>query len=200
MNQQHGGLALPGVVGPSQTEEQQILDRWNIYDQTEAELAQEGILPEQLPTFVFPNITRELITAPDHETYADACRCVNAWLSYVEERIADTENALAMRNRQQRDAEDLIRGKILNAVPEGSKAPTLKYQDSLIQSSPTYRELDDDIHRLEHKLRKYRAKFNGYERDAKFLSRNIELKRMSWERGHTTGASRREPSFPGRMG
>jgi hypothetical protein len=115
---------------------------------------------------------------------------VNAWLGFVEERIADTENRLAMKRRQRTDVEDLIRSNILSTIPEGGKVPTLKVQGTIIQSSPTHRELETEIHILKHKLRRYQAKFNSYDRDRQFLSRNVENRRMSWEGGRSQAGGR----------
>lgn len=195
---QQPGLALPTVVGPSQGEEQAIEARWDTYKRAEAELAQEGVFPEQQPNFVFPDLTRELLTSHDNSGYADACRCANAWLDYVADRIADTENRLAQLMGQHIDVQEVIREKILQAVPIGKKLPTKAEQENIIKSSPRYRELATEMQLLQQKNRKYKVKADKYDRAIKLLSRNVEIRRQSWEGGRSQ-AGGRPGTVPGRM-
>jgi len=197
---QYPGLHLPEIIGPSEEDSAVIEARWNTLPIVEAELAQEGFFPLAQPTFIFPEITLNILTSPNTEQYTDAYRCAVAWVDYTRDKVARTELELLQLKNTQSEMERTLRNRLIAGTKANTKRPTVQEMNDYVANDPVYSNLVLRMQYLRQKEMVYKSDLERFQDAVKLMSRNVEIRRENWGAGSSqAGQPPFRPGMPGRL-
>lgn len=185
-----GGLSIPGGVGLSTGEVQEILTRFATLSDVEENLAKMGFPAQrEQPNFPLPEITVSVLTKYNNDQYSEVYAQLLAWFNYLVPIHADAKAALLQAQNQL----DLVEASTQERLVEQNKNKT-KGEGRLTEAEiknkvlcdPTYQTALLEVQTRKQAFIKLDAYWDIADRGLKVISRQIEVKKIEF------GGSNRE--------
>jgi hypothetical protein len=177
------GLKLPTNLGaPERTPvNKKIRERWDTFDEVEAELQAKGFTDCPRPNSEFPNLTpKELVETPNKE-YTALHGTYLEWFRYTAEDFSRLRARILQVKNEMEDIElDIKRD--MRSQP-GTKKPTEEELNIAVGLHTRYRELKVLLQRADQAKMLLETKVDYLERSLRVISRQVELRKIDAGQG-----------------
>lgn len=202
MNIPQGGLQLPDMIASvGAAKEAAIHSNWDTYalakDHVEMEL---GFPPPAEPQVSPPNITLQDLEA-NGKDYTDRYLALLHWFNYAQEKEAEAESWIIQFENEMKQIAATMReamrersGKTNRAGER--KAPPAAEMEDKIRLNERYLELNTQLQYHTHVKKLVQAKREGFEAKLKLMSRQVEIKRLDYEKTNRGGNMQGDRGIP----
>ncbi len=178
-----GGLHLPKKLGVAHSVAEVAHDTWSTFESVQEELAQRGLPPLPVPPYTYPGAITIAQLTTEGQDYSKTYVEHLAWYNYVAELVAAIRATLTQIENEMEDIASKMRE---DERAKAGKAPAVNAMKDLIEQTPRYRELKIEAQRFDQKKRLTEGKLDTMDRNLKLLSRQVEIKRVEFEK-HRVG-------------
>lgn len=180
-----GGLAVPNALGMSEKEETVVAHRWDTLDRVIGALDSWGFKEATTPQVEIPQITADMLLAPDPKEFTTMFASLLHWYNYSNKLKARIVSELLQIENEMDDIGAETRKRLRRENESRKKALGVRDIEDEIETNLRHRELK--IRAQEVKQLKYAmdAQCEELERSLRVVSRVVEMRKEEMGQGRT---------------
>jgi hypothetical protein len=152
---------------------------WDTMDDVLVDAMKQGFYPLTSPPYQMPMMSPEVLVQFHPSQYAIIYAQMEGWKSYTGDQLAIIEGGILQCDNEMEDIVIMLRKEILDECERTKeKKPPDTSINSMIKSTPRYRQLKLKLQQLKQSQKLLQSHFDRLGRGMSMLSRYIEVKKI----------------------